>query len=230
MVVNQEENKMAKTEPLKVIAEEQAAKQETVTQETETKKSGLMSAAVVPDHLDVASLVLDGDVTDTVAVEKLLDKIPIRKPSAQDWFRIHSHPDLIWNATVIIMKDDNEIYIVPKHLRQSLVGEYVAVTMYVGINRQGVVFLWPVRLPDDDGRDMDCWSSQREAAELAKTKWVRIKWNKSLRAYEKLVAKNLTEEGDWPELDRKKVMEIAFKGRIITSLDHPIVKALKDPK
>jgi hypothetical protein len=221
---------MAKTEPLKSEQTEPPGEPETVTQETATAKSGLMSSVAVPDHFDIGSLTLDGDVTDTVAVEKLLDKIPIRKPSAQDWFRIHKHPDLTRNATVIIMKDDNETYIVPKHLRQHLVGEYVGVTLYVGINRQGVAFLWTVRLPDDDGRDMDCWSSAREAAELAKTKWIRIRWNKSLRAYEKLIAKNLTDEGDWPELDRRKVLEIAFKGRLIANLEHPVVKALKDPK
>jgi hypothetical protein len=228
---DEETNRMAKTEPLKVVDEQAASSTEPeMLAETETSKSGLLASVAIPDHFNVDDLVLDGDVTDTVAVTKHLDKIPIRKPSKQTWFRVHTDPELIWNATVIEIKDDNEFYVVPSALRKELVGEHVAVTFYTAINRQGVVFLWPVRLPDDDGKDMDCWSSQREHAEYAKTKWTRIVWNKSLRAYEKSTADNMKAEPEWPELNRKKVMDIAFKGKIITSLDHPVVKALRDPK
>ena len=48
-------------------------------------------------------------------------------------------------------------------------------TLYTAINRQGVVFLWPVRLPGPDGKVNEWWRSAGEAAELAMTKWVRVK-------------------------------------------------------
>src|SRR5262249_20661811 len=51
------------------------------------------------------------------------------------------------------------------------------------INRQGVVFLWPIRLPGSDGR-VDAWSkSALEAAEMATRTWIRIQANLSLGAY-----------------------------------------------
>jgi hypothetical protein len=222
--VQQQEATM--TESLKVVGEQGTATEpEIIEGGTATAKSGLLASVAVPDHIDIESLTLEGDVTYAIAVEKVFDRIPIRKPSKQDWFRIHPDPLLTWNAVVIELKEDNEYYIIPKQLRQALFGEWVPVTLYVGINRAGVVFLWPVRLPGDDGKDMDCWISAREAAELAKKQWCRITWNRSMRAYDKRLVNNIPDP-EWPELDRRKVLEIAFKGKIISSLEHPVVKML----
>jgi len=43
--------------------------------------------------------------------------------------------------------------------------------LHTAINRQGIVFFWPVRLPSSDGRDMNWWKSAREAAALATREW-----------------------------------------------------------
>ena len=56
------------------------------------------------------------------------------------------------------------------------------------INRQGVLFLWPIRLPGADGK-LDDWSrSAMDAADEAKSRWVRITANMSLGAYDVAVA------------------------------------------
>ena len=65
-----------------------------------------------------------------------------------------------------------------------LVGETVMKTLFTAINRQGVVFLWPVTIPPPDGKTNEWWRSSREAAELAIPRWIRVKADMSLGAYQ----------------------------------------------
>ena len=125
------------------------------------------------------------------------------------------------------MKDEREEYVVAASLVPELVGEFVSKTLYTTVNRQGVVSLWPVRLPDPDGREMEWHRSAREAAELATTRWVRCKANRSLGAYEIFQAEACIAEPTWPDLTFQEVIRIAFRDRLITSMDHPVIKRLR---
>ena len=79
------------------------------------------------------------------------------------------HPDSEYreNFPIIELKDEREEYIVTAALVPELANEFVTKTLFTAINRQGTPFLWPVRLPSPDGKDIEWWRSAREAAELA---------------------------------------------------------------
>ena len=100
-------------------------------------------------------------------------------------------------------------------------------TVYTAINRQGVVFLWPVRLPDADGKQMEWHRSAHEAAGVGTKSWIRVSANMSLGAYEIIVAEAITAEPQFPEVSFQDLIRIAFRERLITSLDHPVVKRLR---
>ena len=53
---------------------------------------------------------------------------------------------------MIDLKEEREDYLVRLKSLPELVGEFVYKTLFTAINRQGVVFLWPVRLPTPDDR------------------------------------------------------------------------------
>lgn len=53
---------------------------------------------------------------------------------------------------VLELKDEREMYLVNPDLWSQVSGELVPVVLITAINRQGVVFVWPVRLPGADGR------------------------------------------------------------------------------
>ena len=59
------------------------------------------------------------------------------------------------------------------------------------------------------------------------TKWVRIKANMSLGAYEIFSAESVMQDPTWPELPFNELLRIAFRDRIISSADHPVVKRLR---
>jgi hypothetical protein len=182
---------------------------------------------VAPDPFDPAALRLDQSFTEGPAVKKLLTTVPVRRPSPQDFVRCHPDPAYRVDTAVITMKDDRETYLVTRELITELVDEITRVTLFTTVNRQGVVSIWPVRLPGLDGKMMEWWRSAREGAELAMGKWVRIKANSSLGAYEIFEASGTIPEPLWPELSFREILQIAFRDFLVDRPDHPVIKRLR---
>jgi hypothetical protein len=186
-----------------------------------------MEGAQTPDPFDLSNLRLSQSFTETAGVRKLLKTVPVHKPNPQDFVRVHPSSDYRDSFPVIELKDEREEYIITVGLVPELIGEFVSKTLFTAINRQGVVFLWPVRLPDPEGKQMEWWRSMREAAELAMTQWLRTKANRSLGAYEIYVAESTMSEPAWPEATYQELIRLAFRDRLISSLDHPVIKRLR---
>jgi hypothetical protein len=180
-----------------------------------------------PDPFDLASLRLNPSFVETAGVKKLLTTVPARRPSPQDFVRVHPSPDYRENFAMIDLKDDREDYLVRPEILPDLAGEVVYKTIFTAINRQGVVFLWPIRLPAPDDRKNDWPRSAREAAEMAMRQWIRLKANMSLGAYEITMAESVMAEPVWPELSYQQLLSIAYRDRMITTLDHAVVKRLR---
>src|SRR6516162_5321905 len=131
------------------------------------------TAAMPPDPFDLSSLRLSPSFLETAGVKKLITTVPVRKPSKQDFNRVRPEPEYRENFAMIYLNDEREEYLVRPEVMQELAGEVVFKTVFTAINRQGVVFLWPVRLPAPDDRKSEWARSEREAAELAMKRWVR---------------------------------------------------------
>lgn len=180
-----------------------------------------------PDPFNLDNLRLSQNFAETAGVRKLLKTVPVHKPNPQDFVRVHPNPTYRDNFPVIELKDDREEYVVVAELLPELIGEFVSKTLFTAVNRQGVIFLWPVRLPDPNGKQMEWWRSMREAAELAMTQWIRTKSNMSLGAYEMYVAESTMSEPEWPDVTFQDLIRLAFRDRLITTLDHPVIKRLR---
>jgi hypothetical protein len=183
--------------------------------------------SAVPDPFDLASLRLNPSFLETTGVKKLLTTVPARRPGKQEFVRVHRAPEYRENFAMIDLKEDREDYLVRPEILPELTGEVVYNTIFTAINRQGVVFLWPVRLPAPDDRKSAWPRSLREAAEMAMEKWLRVQANMSLGAYEITPAPGQIAEPTWPELSFQELVRIAYRDRMITSLDHPVVKRLR---
>lgn len=180
-----------------------------------------------PDPFDPANLRLDQSFTETVGVKKLRLTIPVRKPSPQDFVRVHPDPTYRENFPIIELKDEREEYIVTAALVPELTNEFVTKTLFTAINRQGTLFLWPVRLPPPDGKNLEWWRSAREAAEMAMSSWVRVKANMNMGAYDIFRAETAISDPVWPEEGFWDLIKVAFRDHLITTLDHPVIKRLR---
>jgi len=182
-----------------------------------------------PDPFDISRLRLSQDFVAAAGVKKILNTVPVRKPS-KEWF-VQTHPDESYRlqTCVVELKEDSETYLVDQSLWHDLASEstFSPRALITTINRQGVLFLWPIRLPGSDGR-LDEWSrSAMEAATHAAGKWVRVQANMSLGAYEMYEAAGQWAGPDWPDMPFQDLLRIAFKDRFITNYDHPVLKRLR---
>jgi hypothetical protein len=178
------------------------------------------------DRFDPARLRLSQDFS-SVGVKKALITVPVRKPHRQAFVRVAASPELRFETAVLELKEEGETYLVDPSLRDVLALEIAPKELFLAIDRQGVLFLWPVKLPQADGRH-DAWSrSAFAAAEAAMKSWVRVVANLSLGAYEVYVATADIPEPDWPSMELKEIIQIAFRDRYIDTIDHPVVRRLR---
>jgi hypothetical protein len=179
------------------------------------------------DPFDPSRLRLSQNFTATVGVKKRLTTVPVRKPSKQDFIRVHRDSTYRLETAVLELKDEGETYLVDPNLWPELAGELIPKVLYLASNRQKVVFLWPIRLPDDEGK-LDDWNrSALEAAEIAQGRWTRVVANRSLGAYEVFEATGDLPDPEWPELTFAEILKIAFKDRFIEDLNHPALRRLR---
>jgi hypothetical protein len=203
--------------------EEEKAEDRTTTSECPTSDNA------APNPFNPAALRLDQSFADTVGVKKLLITVPVRKPNRQDFVRVHPDPTYrLTPAAIIEVKEDREVYLaVPGIAQQLPPGEFSVATLYLTINRQSVLHLWPVKLPGPDGKHNEWHRSAAEAAERAMEKWVRVTANMSLGAYEISAAVKDFPEPVWPDLSLQEILKIAFRDRIVDHPDHPLLQRLR---
>ena len=179
------------------------------------------------DPFDLDSLRLSQAFVETAGVKKLLTTVPVRKPNPQDFVRVHAGGDYRMDVLMVDLKDEREHFLVRPELAGELAGETVMKSLFAAISRQGVVFLWPVHIPLADGKQLEWWRSQREAAELAMSRWIRVKANMSLGAYEMFEAQGVMSEPTWPDASFQDLIRIAFRDRMIDRVDHPVIRRLR---
>jgi len=195
--------------------------------DTDSKIVTLAGASPVLDPFDPAALRLDQSFT-SANVKKLITTVPVGKPNKQDFVRVHPDPAFHLTTALIELKDDREVYVVTgPDLLNTLLGEWFSATLYLTINRQGVVRLWPVKLPASDGRRLAWHDSAAEAPDRAMKKWVRVVPNMSLGAYDITEAAIPIPDPEWPTLSMKELLKIAFRDRLIGSISHPVVHRLR---
>ncbi len=179
-------------------------------------------------EFDLAALKVNTNYAQSLPIHKGLALIPVRKPDKQWFIRVHEDPNWQMDAHILEIKEDNEHYIVTPDLMQSISHEVVTKRLHAAINRQNTLFIWPIKLPID-GRIDDWNRSALNIAELAKREWVRIGSNRTMGMYEPMIAmcRENIPEPEWTEDGFEKIVQAAFKDRIITSMDHPVLKRLR---
>jgi len=178
-------------------------------------------------QFDPSNLRLSQDFSVLAGVKKALITVPVRKPNRQEFIRVHPSEGYQLETAVMELKEEREIYLVDRPLWPELPSELIPKVLFTTMNRQRVLTLWPVRMPGEDGR-LDEWNaSALEAAEMAKASWVRVAANMALGAYEVYQATGDLPEPEWPDLEFREILKVAFKDRFITDLDHPVIRKLR---
>ena len=195
--------------------------------------AGADSAKTEADPFDLNSLRLSQDFASAVGVKKLITTIPVRKPTTKGAFiRTHPNPNHWFRTKLLEMGDgvDRETYLVARGLWEALDGEplFASFQLVTCIARPGnVLYLMKIRLPGPDGRMSEWTRSAIEAAELAKTEWVRIVSRMELGGYEPQPSTSNLPDPSWPGIAHQEIIKIAFRDKMISDWDHPVLRRLR---
>ncbi len=175
---------------------------------------------------DLDSLRLSQDVGAEIGVAKAWVRVPVRKPKRQEFIRVRDDDAYRMETAIIEFKDDREIFLVAPDVRNKLPGDWVPVRLVTCISRQGVVFLWPLKLPTPDGRANTWFETAIEGARHAVDGWVKVVADMNLGGYQVYNALGELTPPEWPEYTFAELLEVAFRDRYIRDMEHPAIKRL----
>ena len=179
-----------------------------------------------PDPFDPAHLRLADSAQ--IGVQKVQTVISCNKPNRQQFVRVHPSEDYRMQTALFTDEVNSEAYLVAPELWDELAGDIKPTFLFTAITKTtSNVFLWPVRVPDSDGRRNNWHLSALRAAELAMTKWVRVQSKKADGMYNVFEATGNIPDPEWPDMTFRDMLQLCFDDRFIDSLEHPILKQLR---
>lgn len=178
---------------------------------------------------NLAQYHLGSDFAAGIGVKKVQGVMPCRKPGKAEFVRVR--PGEEWRLMTAVLEMERGIeratYLVAPQLWPELSGEISPALLLTCINRQGDMFVWRIKLPGADGRSNTWTESALQIAKAAETRWCRMVsevGNGHYSHYEPTVA---VPDPQWPEISFQEIVRLAFRDRLIDSLDHPVIRELR---
>lgn len=181
-----------------------------------------------PDPFDPARFHMVTSSTKAPVARKIVTSIPVGKPGKQQFVRVRSGDQWRTVCAIVRLAGDDRPYIVDPSVAHYVANDMKLVQLRLGIDRQGNLLLWSVPLPPAEGAENSWNQSQRQVADLAEKRWVRMMSNNAVGAYEVFEAAGEIPEPNWPDLTFAEILEIAFgHGHVIDDRDHPALRTLR---
>jgi hypothetical protein len=162
-----------------------------------------------------------------VPTKEVITAIKVRRPTNQEWFRLHREFQL--PAALYLRESKTSVtpepWLVqppcwelfkPKHL--------TAVRLQLAISSVDKVFLWDRKVARQGEEVTDYLDSLQQVADAAEEYWVRMEWDNNNRVYS--FEEATVDLGDPPfPVDRTfgDWLRLAFRDRNIDREDHPVV-------
>lgn len=171
----------------------------------------------------IQNLRLSQDYDTLVDLKQVITEVTIGKPNRQTFFRVH--PD--WKALYPILEFKaamkSEFYIVAQKAAIEIEDEVHPRLLVPVITRDGLLYIWPLRISNGDRLD-NAAASSLAAMQVAKKQWIKLVWRG--HSFTTYAAKKDLPDPEWPEISFDDMLEIAFKDRVIGSSDHAVIKVL----
>lgn len=187
-------------------------------------EAGIAKPAHLPDLADLALPQNFPGLTETFTENVL---VPVSKPNKQLWISPYADREKWMPVAIIEDATDKTSYILTGEMaRQLETGEWSPKILVPYITRQGTVSLWPIRLPDSEGK-LDTWN--RSALSIATAngnQWIRVTSSKEAKGYQTTKPVAAFPPPEWPD-DLVSIYQKALAPLIIRNMDHPLIKRLR---
>lgn len=176
------------------------------------------------DPFDPAKLRIENVCDDSIGVEKVITTVGVTKPPKQAFFRVN--PSTLMRIDVRVIAFENVFYLCTPQVAAIFPGETKAVRLLTCTARHGGIFMWPLTLPSEAGRENSWITSAHTAAVIAETKWIRMQSNRASGSYD-VVTSSFIPDPIWPDISLQDLLKIAFGGGLLIDKDdHPVIQKL----
>jgi hypothetical protein len=179
------------------------------------------------NSVGIESLRLPVNYGATHGVQKLTVSVPVGKPAKTQFFQVHPDESMVFQAAIYEDKADSTTYVLTPAVAAAFPDLARPVELYRAIDRAGNQRLIPVPLPGENGQRNPWHESLLQAVIQAKSKWVRVSANRSAGSYDVHVAQGDLQGPNWPSTALEELVDVAFRGRIISANDHAVIQSIQ---
>jgi hypothetical protein len=164
--------------------------------------------------------------TTPIGADEILSVVTVRRPKPNEFIRTSLEPKNTLTTTLFENREEGEIYLIAPHIRPFMIAGAAVRMLTLTVNQAGIPFIWPVPVDDQTVRKNAWNESARLSFHRAKTDWVKLVGDRAAGHYRIYIAKGELPAPRWPERSFQELLEIAFRNRIISSEDHPVIKSM----
>lgn len=165
--------------------------------------------------------------TDAVPTKPQLVSVRVGRPPKDTFVRCH--PTHV--IALFLYKDEEtgESYMLPPTLAEVAQQDQVFKKrqLRLAVTVQGAVFLWETAMPSEETNTNQWILSAWNAQATAQDRWIRVVANRQNASYDVMVSESDLGEPAYPEEQFDEVLRVAFRGKVIETRDHPILKKLR---
>ncbi len=174
---------------------------------------------------DLEALKLSAEEAGLLGSEEVLTTLDVRKPAVNEFVRVSTDPAMCLASTVYTDLA-GDTWFVPPAFRGCFLAGLKYVRLQLTVNQVGTPFIWPISALSEarPGRPNKWTVSAREAAELAKTVWVKLAADMQARVYKVYKAEGKLPDPVFPDKGFGALLTMAFQGRVIDKTDHAAVQ------
>lgn len=177
-------------------------------------------------EFDFNALRLPTNYGEGFGVKKMTTRVPVGRLDKMEFFRVHSSPDYRFKGMILVTKEHSETFLLTPEMGGVLPRLCRAVQLHAAIDRDNNISLIPVPLPNEEGIRNPWHESLALAVVEAENQWIRLEANQRVGSYNIVVPVAKLPDPEWPDMPMEEILKIAFRDRIITSVDHPVVQKL----
>jgi hypothetical protein len=155
--------------------------------------------------------------------------IPVQSPNKLWFVRVHPDPEMSISGLKIIKIEgasDETYFLAPDVDFPDELDQYIVpANLTLAVTAEGRLFFWLCKLSAKSPKE-----SVRRCQAVAKTKWIRIRWDAQVKGYSYTPARSLQRDPDWGDESLDELLEKALGDHYIDTPDHAVIQKLINPQ
>jgi hypothetical protein len=154
-----------------------------------------------------------------------VSSISCRPPAPDEWIRVRAGGERVTATGAVRAPDTGRLYLVAADFWNQLGDRIEWICPRACINHSGQLFIWPIPLPGPAG-DRRSWPvAAGLLAGLAEERWIRLEIDRERQQYRIATEGGIDlPEPVWPAGDFIDFLEDAFRGCVVTTAEHPLIR------